>query len=260
MLERVNLQSDVEIDRLKRPFLATLQRETSSMAGWKAFPGEEADWTGPFEDHIRQGIDFIRRFGEEWTTILAAFEQMIDSVPLGIQEAFTRILAAQVLAVDKPDVRKILVDGLCRFVVGMESRRRQSSTGLVHFFVTNFLETATHSSYTEQALSALEAIEALGVTLARNSYFLMARELIELLKAHPLIGPKQSRFTVEDDDTGEPLVIAEETRANTVHVQHIKGLLRIIASGPRIVRACPVSDGSTGIGQGPDVRRGPHPV
>ncbi len=218
VLDRINRRSDVEITHLKERFFSATKGE------WECSEAE-----------IRQGTDFIRQFSDEWKMILTSFQGMIDSVPMDIQEAFSKLLVSQILAVEKADVRRILVQGLCGMVVRLERSRRQSSTDLVRYFAGHFLETARSSADAGRVISSLAAIEALGVALGRNAYFLMAQELIELLKVQPLISPEQAKFTIEDDDTGEPLVLAEETGANKPHVQHIKSLLRIIASHPRIM-------------------------
>ncbi|MEW6349674.1 MAG: PEP/pyruvate-binding domain-containing protein [Thermodesulfobacteriota bacterium] len=219
VLDRINRRSDVEIARLKETCSAAAQGDSTCS-----------------EAEIRQGTEFIRQFGDEWKVILTSFQGMIDVVPMSVQEAFSKLLVSQILAVDKADIRGILVQGLCDIVVRLERLRRQSSKDLVNYFLRHFLETAGSSTDDGRVISSLTAIEALGVVLGRNAYFLMAQELIELLKTQPLISPRQSKFTLEDDDTGEPLVLAEETGANKPHVQHIRSLLRIIASNPRIMR------------------------
>ena len=63
----------------------------------------------------------------------------------------------------------------------------------------------------------------------------MAQELMEQLVHHPLISPREKKYTIEDDDTGEPLVLAEEAGANECHVQHVRSIMAIIASNPRIM-------------------------
>ncbi len=97
------------------------------------------------------------------------------------------------------------------------------------------LDRAYESADVKEVASSLRAVEELGITLGTAGYFLMAQELIDHLVRRPLIQPRSSKFTIEDDDTGEPLVLAEETDANQAHVEHIKTIISIIASNPRIM-------------------------
>jgi hypothetical protein len=164
-----------------------------------------------------------------------SFENLIDSIPLKIQESFAQIVAVQILAIDKPDVKELLIKGFCNSVIRLEKTRKQASRDLVHSFAELLLDTAYTNANHKEVVSSLKAIEALGVTLGKAGYFLMAQELIDQLICKPLIPPAVSRYTIEDDDTGEPLVLAEETGLNRSHVQQVKTLLAITASNPRIM-------------------------
>jgi pyruvate,orthophosphate dikinase len=188
------------------------------------------------ELEIADGVSFIRGLADEWKEILSVFQGMIDVLPMRVQEAFSEILAIQILAIDKPEIKELLIDGLCKIVVGLEKTRKQASRDLVHSFATLLLDHAYGSESTGEVTSSLKALEALGVTLGRAGYFLMAQELMELLVRRPLIPPGQSKYTIEDDDTGEPLVLAEEAGISKAHVQHLKSLLAIVASNPRIMQ------------------------
>ena len=187
------------------------------------------------EEEIAKGISFVRSLTDEWRAILSAFLDMIDALPMAVQEAFAGILAAQILSVDKPEVKQLFIDGICRIVVRLEKTRKQASRDLVDTFANVFLDRACSSEATSEVVSSLNALESLGVTLGKAGYFLMAQELIEHLVRRPLIQPLGRKYTIEDDDTGEPLVLAEETGANQAHVQHVKSLISIIASNPRIM-------------------------
>ena len=193
---------------------------------------------------------FVRSLTDEWRAILSAFLDMIDALPMAVQEAFAGILAAQILSVDKPEVKQLFIDGICRIVVRLEKTRKQASRDLVDTFANVFLDRACSSEATSEVVSSLNALESLGVTLGKAGYFLMAQELIEHLVRRPLIQPLGRKYTIEDDDTGEPLVLAEETGANQAHVQHVKSLISIIASNPRIMhRLIPYLIIQTEIGQ-----------
>jgi hypothetical protein len=187
------------------------------------------------ETDLSEGIAFIKSVGDRWKAILADFRGMIESLSGSIQEAFSRILAVQILEVDKPEVKDLLIEGLCQIVVVLEKTRKQASKELVHFFATLFLDHAYASRETDEVVASLKALESLGCTLGRQNYFLMAQELIDHLIRRPLIHPLEIKYSVEDDDTGEPLVLAEDAGASRAHVQHIKSLAAIIASNPRIM-------------------------
>ncbi len=218
ILDRINHHSESEIETRVRIFRRILEREA------------QAD-----EQQIRDSINFIRSFGEEWKDILSAYEEMIDGLPERVQDAFAEILASRILSVDKPDVKQALIHGLCRIVVKLEETRKQASRDLVHTFVGLFLDRAYSSEDLGEKISSLNAVEALGVTLGTNDYFLMARELLNQLLGRNLIEPREKKYTIEDDDTGEPLVLAEEVETNQPHVQHLKSLMAIVASNPRIM-------------------------
>lgn len=187
------------------------------------------------ESEIAEGITFVRSLGEEWKAILATFQEMIDWLPPRIQEAFAEILAVQILNVDKPEVKELLIQGLCQVVVRLEKTRKRASRDLVNTFASLLLDRAYSSQDNDEIISSLRAIESLGVTLGNAGYSLMAQELIDHLIRRPLIPPQTTKYTIEDDDTGEPLVLAEEAGVNRAHVQHIKSLMGIIASNPRIM-------------------------
>ncbi len=193
--------------------------------------------SGLNETELADGVGFVTSLAQEWKAILSTFQDMIDSLPAKVQEAFSRILAVQILRVDKPEVKALLIDGICQIVIRLEKNRKQSSRELVNFFASLFLDRVYSPADTAEVISALKAIEALGVTLGRANYLLMARELIEHLVQRPLIGPRETEYTIEDDDTGEPLVVAEEAGATQAHVQHIKTVIAMIASNPRIMHA-----------------------
>ncbi|MDQ1240392.1 MAG: pyruvate, orthophosphate dikinase, partial [Thermodesulfobacteriota bacterium] len=117
----------------------------------------------------------------------------------------------------------------------LEKTRKKASRDLVNNLAELFLSRAYASDNNDVTLSALRALESLGVTFGKAGYFLMAEELIDHLVQRPLIRPPEKRFTLEDDDTGEPIVLAEDTGTNEGHVQHIKSLISMIASNPRVM-------------------------
>ncbi len=219
ILDRIRGHSVEEIEKRRQLCLKVLQGTV------------DADERG-----IQSGIEFLRSLGDQWKRILRAFEQRVDALPLEVQEAFSEILAFQILALENPDVKHVLIEGLCRIVIRLEKSAKQASRNLVNGFTTLFLDRAFATEDVNEAVSALKAVESLGVTLGRNGYFLMAREFVNHLVQRPLMRPKEKKYTIEDDDTGEPLVLAEETSENLAHVQHIKSLLAIIASNVRIMR------------------------
>ncbi|MGC8907702.1 MAG: PEP/pyruvate-binding domain-containing protein [Desulfomonilaceae bacterium] len=178
---------------------------------------------------------FIRNFGAEWTNILASFRERIDGIPPFIQQIFCEMLAAQILQVRQPEVKQLLINGLCDIIVRLEKTRKKASRELVNNLAELFLSKAYSSDSNDITLSALKALESLGVTFGKAGYFLMAQELIDHLVRRPLMQPREKRFNIEDDDTGEPVVVAEDTAVNETHVQHIKSLMTIVASNPRVM-------------------------
>jgi len=218
ILDKVKLHGQEEIEKQKQKYRA--------MAEGRA-PTDEADF--------QEGVAFVKDFGEEWRTILSASQDLMDLLPWAVQEAFAEVLVSQVLEVEKEDVKALLIEGLCRIVVKMEKTRKQSSTDLVVTCAHLFLDRAYSSSDTEKVVSSLMALESLGVTLGRQEYFLVAQHFLDQLIRHPIIQPREKKYTIEDDDTGEPVVLAEETNVNQAHVQHVKTLMAIIASSPRIM-------------------------
>ncbi len=219
ILERIERHSEAEVQRRSEVYRKILERE---------IPADDAE--------IRQGIDFIRGFGDEWRDILASFQDMVESLSPSVQDTFSNVLARQILAVSKPEVKELLIKGVCEIVVRLEKNRKKASRDLVERFAGLFLDSAYESDDAAEVISSLKALESLGVTLGTHGYHLMAQELINHIVARPLICPEAKKYTIEDDDTGEPLVIAEDAAASRAHVQHIKSLLSIIVSNPRIMR------------------------
>ncbi|MBM3298587.1 MAG: hypothetical protein FJY85_01375, partial [Deltaproteobacteria bacterium] len=186
-------------------------------------------------EELSGGIDFIRGISEEWRGILTAFQGMVDLVPVDVQAVFAEILATQISETAKPEVKEILIEGVCRIVVRLEQAEKLSSKRLIDTLATLFLNRAYSSDDRSEVISSLKAIESLGVTLGRKGYYLLSQVLLDHILRRPLIRPLESKYTVEDDDTGEPLVLAEEAGANAAHAQHIKSLLAIVASNPRLM-------------------------
>ncbi|MFH0821150.1 MAG: PEP/pyruvate-binding domain-containing protein [Pseudomonadota bacterium] len=191
--------------------------------------------TVPDEAVISEGIAFVRDFGEAWRITLTSYVDMIDRLPPEVHEAFAGIIADQTLELRKPEVIRPLIDGLCRIVEEMERIRRRASRDLIHFLVDLFMDRAYATDDPAEAECAILAVESLGTTLGRNNYFLMAQEFVNRLVVRPLIAPRRTAYSVEDDDTGEPLVLAEESGTHRAHVRHIKMLCAVIASNPRIM-------------------------
>ena len=218
ILGRIKLHSAEEIESRRQVYTAALENSA------------QLD-----EAQISEGIAFISGLAAQWKLILSAFQEFVDALPPKAQEAFSRILAIQILEVDKQEIKDLLIEGICQIVVRLEKTGKRASRDLVDFFATLFLDRAYSSNDTDEVISSLKAIEALGVTLARAKYFLMADVLIEHLVQRPLIFPKETKYTIEDDDTGEPLVVAEEAGITQAHVQHIKSLMAIVAANPRIM-------------------------
>jgi pyruvate, orthophosphate dikinase len=218
VLERISSHGADEIEKLKQLYGLAVDGEVQIS-----------------QEELTEGVAFIESLGDEWQGILHSFMEMIDVTPARVQEAFSEVLASQILEIEKPEVKQLLIEGLCGIVVRLEKTRKQASRDLVNTLAELFLDRFQSSCDTSQVLSALKAIEALGITFGNANYFLMARELMEHLVSRTLIPPREKKYTIEDDDTGEPLVLAEESGANEAHVQHIKSLLSIIASNPRIM-------------------------
>ncbi len=218
VLDRINLHTAEELEKRRQIYQQALEH------------GEDLA-----ESVLSEGIAFIKSVGDRWKAILSSFQEMIETLSFRIQEAFSRILAVQILEVDKPEVKELLIEGLCQIVVRLEKNRKQASKELVYFFATLFLDHAYSSEETAEVVASFTALESLGCTLGRQNYFLMAQELIDHLIGRPLIRPLEVKYSVEDDDTGEPLVLAEDATASRAHVQHIKSLSAIIASNPRIM-------------------------
>lgn len=216
--ERILRQSSDEIAKLKRRFAGFLSGELQ-----------------PSQSEYDETSQFIKNFGRDWRDILEAFQELTDAIPLRIQEIFSQIIATQILEVRRPDIKDMLINGLCGIIVRLEKTRKKASRDLVNNLAELFLSRAYSSDDNDVMRSALKALEALGVTFGKAGYFLMAEELIDHLVQRPLIRPPEKRFTLEDDDTGEPIVLAEDTGTNEGHVQHIKSLVSIIVSNPRVM-------------------------
>lgn len=218
VMDKIKLQSEEEIGRRKQACSDILEGKSASEG-----------------DGLSEGVAFIRGIGERWTEILKTTVDMIDTIPANVQGAFAEILVSQILEIDKPEVKELLIQGVCTIVVRLENFQKQASKELVDIFAELFLDRIYSSTDTSEIVSSLKAIESLGVTLGRSGYFLMAQELLDHILQRPLIPPARGRYTIEDDDTGEPLVLAEEAGANTAHAEHVKSLLAIVASNPRIM-------------------------
>jgi len=218
ILERILRQSSDEISGLKVRFGRFLSGELQ-----------------PVESEYDETAVFVKNFGRDWGDILSAFQELTDAIPPRIQEIFSQIIAAQILEVRRPDIKDMLIRGLCSIIVRLEKTRKKASRDLVNNLAELFLSQAYASDDHDVTRSALKALESLGVTFGKAGYFLMAEELIDHLIQRPLIRPSEKRFTLEDDDTGEPIVLAEDTGTNEGHVQHIQSLISIIASNPRIM-------------------------
>jgi len=182
-----------------------------------------------------EGIQYVKSVGDEWSVIVRAFQEMVDLLPTEVQTAFAGLLASQILEVHKPEVKQLLIDGVCRIVLRLEKTEKLASKQLVNNFTSLFLDRAYSSDDVRQIVSAFTAIESLGVTFGREGYYLMAQELIDHVLQRPLLRPLEKMYTVEDDDTGEPLVLAEDAEANQAHAHQIKTLVSIVASSPRIM-------------------------
>lgn len=218
VLERIKIHGQEEIEKRRRNYHAALLGEIVI---------DEAMLT--------EGAVFIRGLGEEWGAILRSFQDMIDGIPPRVQAAFSQLLALQILELEKPAFKRLLIAGLCAIVVRLEKNRKKASQDLVNTLADFFLERAYSSEKTSEVLSCLKAVESLGMTFGSEGYFLMAQELIDHVVRHPLIAPKEKKYTLEDDDTGEPLVLAEESGASECHVAHVQCLLSMIAANPRIM-------------------------
>lgn len=218
VLEQIKLQSEGEIERRRQACRAVLAEQRDSEAS-----------------ELSEAVQFMRSIGDRWRHILEAFEDMANGVPAEVQAVLAQILASQILEIDKPEVKELLIEGVCRIVARLEASRKLASKNLVDTFTSLLLDRAYSSSNTAEVVSSLKAVESLGVTLGRAGYFLMAQELLDHILPRPLIRPAAARYTIEDDDTGEPLVLAEEAGVNEAHTQHVKSLLAIVASNPRVM-------------------------
>ncbi len=66
------------------------------------------------QQEVSEGIAFIRGLSDCWRAILSSFQEMIDSIPLSVQEVFSEILAVQILALEKQEIKELLIQGICR--------------------------------------------------------------------------------------------------------------------------------------------------
>jgi pyruvate,orthophosphate dikinase len=187
-------------------------------------------------DAIAEGVAYVRGFGERWREIVARFNESATEWPRSVQEAFASVLARQILVIEKEPVKELLIQGLCETVVRLETARKGASENLLNESAQFFLDRAWSDAPPSEKVAALRALEALGVTLGRRGYSLMAKEFVDRLTRVPLLPPLEKKYTIEDDDTGEPLVIAEDTAGAALHVRHIKTLLTLIAANPRMMR------------------------
>lgn len=226
--EREQFRSAVP-DRIRRHGAEEIERRRNTLQ--EVIQGR----TTPAEGVFSEAVTFVRSLGEEWTSILKVFREAIDVLPPKVQTAFAEILTDRILEIDKPEVKELLIEGLCDIVIHLEKSGKRASKDLVNTFASLFLDRAFASRDSDEVISSLRAVESLGRTLGCARYFLMAQELLHHLLKRPLIRPKERKYTIEDDDTGEPIVLAEDASLNKAHARHIKGLIAIIASNPRIM-------------------------
>lgn len=186
-------------------------------------------------EHLQPAIEFLRGVGKEWKAILDTFLRLSDNLPPAVMEAFASIVTELLARLKDPGLERILVDGICRTVHALEEAEKQSSRALVKQVAETFVRSIDYNDDTYESLSYFDALEALGRTLGENGYFLVAQEFVDIIVSRPLRRPQEKRFTIEDDDTGEPLVLAEEEGANEAHVRHVKAIMGIVASSPRIM-------------------------
>jgi pyruvate,orthophosphate dikinase len=218
VLDKVRLRGSEEIEKRKTLLQAVLHENM------------DAD-----PEEIAEGIEFLGNVGREWSGIVSEFQEMMDSLPSPVQTAFAELLASQIVELDNAEIRQLLINGVCEIVVRLEQTEKQASKNLVDSFAEMFLETAYSSRKVSDITSALAAIESLGVTFGRAKYYLMAEELLNHILQRPLLRPLEKKYSVEDDDTGEPLVLAEDVEANLAHASQIKCLASIVASNPRVM-------------------------
>ncbi len=218
ILAKIRLHGTEEIARRRHAYRRMLNGET------RQDPQE-----------LAEGIQFVTSVGDEWRVIVWEFQEMVDVLPAAVQTACAELLASQILEVHKPEIKQLLIDGVCRIVLRLEKTEKQASKQLVNGFANLFLDRAYSSEDVGQIVSALAAIESLGVTFGREGYFLMAQELVDHVLQRPLLRPLEKQYTLEDDDTGEPLVLAEDAEANQAHAYQIKALVSIVASNPRVM-------------------------
>ncbi|MFH1116693.1 MAG: PEP/pyruvate-binding domain-containing protein [Pseudomonadota bacterium] len=218
ILARIRLHGTEEIERRRHAYRRMLNGE---------IPQDPQE--------LAEGIQFVAGVGDEWKVIIEEFQELVDLLPAEVQTACAELLASQILEVRKPEVKQLLIDGVCRTVLRLEKTEKQASKKLVDSFASLFLDWAYSSEDVGQIVSALAAIESLGVTFGREGYFLMAQELVDHVLRRPLLRPLEKHYTVENDDTGEPLVLAEDPEANQAHAYQIKALVSIVASSPRIM-------------------------
>lgn len=184
---------------------------------------------------FKTAVRYIRDLEEDWKTILVSFRQMIEDLPPDLRHVMSEIIVAQILETRDPELHDLFTKGLCDVIVSLETGRKLSSRDLVNWAAETLLSRAVETEDIAESVACLKAVEAIGITLGRRGYFLVSRDLVEHLVARCLIPPKEKRWSVEDDDTGEPLVVAEETGLSQAHVRHIKTILAVIAANPRVM-------------------------
>ena len=104
--------------------------------------------------------------------------------------------------------------------------------GTGSFFRHAVLDHAYSSRETSEVVGIAQGLGITGLHPGTSGLFPHGQELIDHLVRRPLIRPLEVKYSVEDDDTGEPLRLAEDATASRAHVQHIKSLAAIIASNP----------------------------
>lgn len=218
ILERIKKCSQDEIDEIYEKFGQVIKGHQSLC-----------------DEEIKTTVKYIRDAGEDWRYIVSEYEKLGDSLPYEIHESLAALLASQVIAVDRKDINATLVTGLCKIILRLEKIRKLGSRQLLMKLVSDFSNIIHTSDSTNEKLIALNCIKSIGETIGKNGYFLLAQDLQDELLKRPLIHPKERKYAVEDDDTGEPLVLAEDIGENKAHVTHLKTLLAIVASNPRIM-------------------------
>ncbi len=218
ILERIKKSSQDEIEELSERFSQVIR-------GQRALSDEE----------IKTTVRYIRDAGEDWAHIIAEYEKLGDSLPYEIHEKLAAILSSLVISIDRKDINATLVQGLCKIILRLEKIRKLGSRELLMKLVSDFSNIIYTSTGANEILIALNCIKSIGETIGKNGYYLLAQDLQDQLLKRPLLHPQERKYSVEDDDTGEPLVLAEDIEENKAHVAHLKTLLAIVSSNPRIM-------------------------